>query len=134
MRIVAASILFTGSNWPLQSVCARVGRSRYRFTRPAKMPTPPHDGLAPLLIRASGSLNRGTAALFVGIAANLFLITSARQPPNPNGGPPQLAHQLRQPPARACGPISLRNFQNIERSLRGNAFDAIVTNFPAQPF
>src|SRR5499433_3270220 len=27
--------LFTGSNWPLQSVCARVGRSRYRFAGPA---------------------------------------------------------------------------------------------------
>jgi len=32
--------LFTGSNWPLQSVCARVGRSRYRFARPGEMPTP----------------------------------------------------------------------------------------------
>ena len=39
-----------------------------------------------------------------------------------------MGHQLRQTTARGCAPVALRNFQDIEHGLRGNALDAIVAN------
>jgi len=68
------------------------------------------------------------------VAANLLEISATRQTPHPNSGPPQLAHQLRQSPARASTAAALRDFQDIEQGLRSNALDAIVTNFAVQSF
>jgi hypothetical protein len=45
-----------------------------------------------------------------------------------------LGHQLRQTTARACAPVSLRDFQDIEHGLRGNPLDAIVADLSAQSF
>ena len=83
------------------------------------------------------SISRAGSVLvssIAGIAANLLQIATTGKPPHPNSCPAQLRDQLRQSPTRSCAPVSLRNFQDIENSLRGNAFDPIITNFSAQPF
>src|SRR6516164_1245061 len=66
------------------------------------------------------------------VATNLLTIATASEPPHPNGGPAELGHQLRQTTARGCAPVALRNFQDIEHGLRGNALDAIVADLSAQ--
>jgi hypothetical protein len=61
------------------------------------------------------------------VAANLLEISATRQTPHPNSGPPQLAHQLCQSPARASTAAALRDLQDVEHALRSNALDSIVT-------
>jgi hypothetical protein len=68
------------------------------------------------------------------IPVNLLAITTARESTHPNGGPAQLAHLLREPPASASATVALWDFQDVEHGLRGDALDAIVTNFTVQPF
>jgi hypothetical protein len=43
-----------------------------------------------------------------------------------------LGQQFRQSSARTSTPVPLRNFQDIEDCLRGDALDAIVADFAAQ--
>src|SRR5437867_12892818 len=66
------------------------------------------------------------------VAANLLEISATRQTPHPNSGPPQLAHQLCQSPARASTAAALRDFQNIEEGLCGDALDSVVTDLTVQ--
>jgi len=68
------------------------------------------------------------------VTANLLEISATRQTPHPNSGPPQLAHQLRQSPARASTAAALRDFQNIEEGLGGDPLDSVVTDLTVQPF
>jgi hypothetical protein len=48
------------------------------------------------------------------VAANLLEISATRQTPHPNSGPPQLAHQLCQSPARTGSSITLRDLKDVE--------------------
>ena len=67
-----------------------------------------------------------------GIAANLLQVTSAGEPSDPDSHPPQLGQDFCESPAGACPPVTLWDFQDVECRLRGNALDAIVTDFSAQ--
>jgi hypothetical protein len=68
------------------------------------------------------------------VAANLLTISSARESSNPHSGPPKLRHQFRQPAARASTAAMLRNFQDVEQHLCGNALGSIVTDSTTQSF
>jgi hypothetical protein len=68
------------------------------------------------------------------IPSNLFSVAASREPPNSYSRPSEPSHDRSKTTTSARASVSLRNFQDIEHGLRGNAFDAIVTNFSAQPF
>jgi hypothetical protein len=48
------------------------------------------------------------------VSANLLLVPTAREPPHANSGPPQLAHQLCQSPARTGSSTTLRDLKDVE--------------------
>jgi hypothetical protein len=64
--------------------------------------------------------------------AYLFKISAAREPAHADRVPPQLCHQLRQPSIGAGTPGALRDFENIEHSLRGDPLDAVVADLTTQ--
>ena len=78
----------------------------------------------------------GVASLpsITAITSNLLQISTPREPSDPNGHPPELGHQLRQPTARTGASTALRNLKNIEQKLRGNALDAVIADFTMHPF
>jgi hypothetical protein len=67
-------------------------------------------------------------------APNLFQIAAAGHAANPDGGPPQLGHQLCQAPVRARPPVTLGDFQYVTRGLYRHAFQAVVADLTLQPF
>jgi hypothetical protein len=68
------------------------------------------------------------------IPSNLLAISTARETPHPNRGPPKFNHQLRKASARTRPTGSLRNFQDVEHGLSCYALDPIVADFTVQPF
>jgi hypothetical protein len=66
------------------------------------------------------------------ITSNLLAIAPAREPSHPNSGPPALSHQLRQSSACASTATVLRDFQDIEHGLGGDALNAVIAGLTAQ--
>jgi len=60
------------------------------------------------------------------VSSNLLKIATAREPPHPYWGPAEFGHHPGEPPARAGATIALRDLQNVEHGLGGDALDAIV--------
>jgi hypothetical protein len=89
--------------------------------------TPQSEALRPC-VRSRSAMLMPIMPSIPAVPPNLLKISATREPPYPNSGPPQLAHQLRQSPARASTAAALWNFQNVEHSLSGDPLDSVVTS------
>jgi hypothetical protein len=68
------------------------------------------------------------------ITPNLLQVATTGESSDPDGHPSQLAHEFSQTAARASTAAVLRDFQDIEHGLRGDAFDTVVADPAAKLF
>src|SRR5687768_8422500 len=66
------------------------------------------------------------------ISSHLISIATARQTANPNGAPPELAHNARQAPVGIGRPSALRRLQQVKDSLCRYPLQAIAPEFALQ--